>query len=309
MLILIHGSRGLDYIISELNVRRDINYSVMCTEGMARAGIDLELNGDASIRIANVWGRVLRLRDNEHRALIDALTTAKTLREAINQLINTHEDYGADRLYAIATELSMLDIWRAPGEGCVPTPFLEPIKTLVSTAMLTHVVIKGGPASVVVSSEYVDEIADLLTETRGLGNVYVHTNTMPRELGVFDDVLITTMELPRELFGRLIRVRGGEKSELLGAGAPAKPMARGAAVARGVDGDVLEIIKTASELGFVTLNSLLDMMQASGLSRDGVLQALIRAVSMNLVKVRYLSDGRVVVTPTLRGIGLLINSS
>jgi hypothetical protein len=78
--------------------------------------------------------------------------------------------------------------------------------------------------------------------------------------------------------------------------------------ARSQLGDVeLEILKTVNELGFTTMGSLIDMVsQSTGVTRNDVIKALIRVSSMNLVKVRYLADGRTVITPTLAGLKLLI---
>jgi hypothetical protein len=69
----------------------------------------------------------------------------------------------------------------------------------------------------------------------------------------------------------------------------------------------LEILRTVNELGFTTMASLIDMVsQSTGVIKNNVIKELIKLSSMNLIKVRYLNDGRAIVTPTLAGLKLLM---
>ncbi|WP_054856576.1 hypothetical protein [Vulcanisaeta sp. JCM 16159] len=69
----------------------------------------------------------------------------------------------------------------------------------------------------------------------------------------------------------------------------------------------LEILRTVNELGFTTMASLIDIVsQSMGTSKNSVIKELIKLSNMNLVRTRYLSDGRAVVTPTMAGLKLLM---
>ncbi len=77
-------------------------------------------------------------------------------------------------------------------------------------------------------------------------------------------------------------------------------------VAVGMSDIEMEILRSVNELGFTTMSSLIDMVsQSTGTSKNDVTKALIRASNMNLVRIRYLPDGRAVVTPTVAGLRLL----
>ncbi|GAB6946998.1 hypothetical protein JCM16161A_11280 [Vulcanisaeta sp. JCM 16161] len=308
MLILIHGSLGLDYLIHNVLSSDDWVISMVCPGSNNETGIDIELSPGVIMRIALMWSRILDLRDDDLRLLLDSLTNSTRLYDAVNYVIETYMDYNASRLYYFMKLMSMLNVWRPIGKGCINIPLIEPVKSLVAAVILAHYasnIIKG---SAILATDFIDEIRDSLQEVRGLGNIYVFSNRMPRDIGVFDELIITSLSIPQEVFGRLIRVSGGSGSEVLmnrlGLGTVRNNFEFSREALNDVD---LEILRIVNELGFTTMASLIDMVtQSAAVARNDVIKELIKLSNMNLVKIRYLSDGRAIVTPTVAGLKLLM---
>lgn len=308
MLILVHGSLGLDYLIHNVLPNGDWLISIVCPSNSSEVGIDVELSPGVITRIALTWGRILELRDDDLRLLLDSLINSSRLSEAVNYMMETYMDYNASRLYYFIKLMSMLNIWRPIGKGCVRVPLIEPIKSLVTTVILAHQSASGVRGSAILATDMVDEVKDLLQEVRGLGNVYVFTNRMPRDVGVFDELFISSTFIPQETFGKLIRVSNGSGSDVLMSRLGLGIVGDNFALSRESLNDVdLEILRTVNELGFTTMASLIDMIvQSTAAARNDVIRELIKLSNMNLVKIRYLSDGRAIVTPTVAGLKLLM---
>jgi hypothetical protein len=215
MLVLVHGSLGLDYLIHSVLPNNDWLISMICLDSGGNTGINIELSPGISTRIALLWGKILDLRDDDLRLLLDSLTSSSKLYDAINYVLETYLDYNAIRLYYFMKIMSMLNIWRPMNKGCVSIPLIEPIKSLVAAAILAYITASNIKGSIIHTTDFVDEVKDSLQETRGLGNIYVVTNRVPRDLGIFDELIVTSSSIPQETFGKLIRVRSGESSELL----------------------------------------------------------------------------------------------
>ncbi|MCG2863712.1 MAG: hypothetical protein L7H10_05330 [Vulcanisaeta sp.] len=310
MLILIHGSLGLDYVLRGVLPSGKFLFSTICTDAGRGTGINVNLDPGISIRVAILWGRILNLSDDDARLLLDALLNSSTLLDAINYVLETYVDYNAAKLYYYLRIMSALDIWGPISSGCVSIPLIEPIKSLVSSIILAYVASNGIKGSLILSTDHVDDVKDALQEVRGLGDVYVVTSRMPRDLGIFDELVITTTGIPQETFGKLVRVSNGNSTEVimtrLGAGITNNNFTRATTQLSDVE---LEILRTVNELGFTTMSSLIDMVsQSTGVAKNEVMKALIKVSSMNLVKIRYLADGRAVVTPSIPGLKLLISN-
>ncbi len=306
MLTLVHGSLGLDYLVHNILPSNDWWVSMIC-QGGDGVGIDMDLSPGIRSRIALLWSRILELRDDDSRLLLDALINSSRLYDAINYILETYIDYDATRLYFFMRIMSTLGIWKPIGRGCIDVPLIEPVKSLVTAAILAYNAANGIRGSMILASDFIDEIKDALQEVRGVGNVYIMTNHLPRELGVFDELIITSMAVPQETFGKLIRIGNGNSSEVLITRIGLGIARNNFETAAGSMGNIeMEILRTVNELGFTTLNSLIDMVsQSTGASKDDTTKALIRASNMNLVRIRYLPDGRAVVTPTVAGLRLL----
>ncbi|WP_054849095.1 hypothetical protein [Vulcanisaeta sp. JCM 14467] len=308
MLILIHGSLGLDYLIHNVLPSNDWVITMLCPGNGNDVGIDVDLSPGIVARLAIMWGRILDLRDDDLRLLIDSFTNSSRLHEAVNYIIETYQDYNASRLYYFMKLMNMLNVWRPPGRGCINTPLIEPIKSLVTTVVLAYYASNGIKGSAILATDFTDEIKDSLQEVRGLGNIYVVTNHLPRDLGIFDELVITSTSIPQEIFGKLIKVSGGVGSEVLMTRLGLSVVRNNFELGREVLNDVdLEILRTVNELGFTTMASLIDMItQSTAVTRNDVIKELIKLSNMNLVKIRYLSDGRAIVTPTVAGLKLLV---
>lgn len=305
---LIYGSLGLDHLIHGILPSGDFLFSTICNNPNNSTGININLNPSISVRVAILWSRILNLSDDDSRLLLDSLLSSNTLLDAINYILETYVDYNAAKLYYYMRIMNTLNIWNPISKGCVSIPLIEPIKSMVSSVILAHMASTNTRGSVVITTDYIDEMKDALQEVRGFGNIYVVTNRLPRDLGIFDDLIITTTHIPQEVFGKLIRVSNGSSADVIMTKLGAGTVNNNFIEARSQLGDVeLEILKTVNELGFTTMGSLIDMVsQSTGVTRNDVIKALIRVSSMNLVKVRYLADGRAVITPTLAGLKLLI---
>ncbi|MGC8607793.1 MAG: hypothetical protein ACP5L5_09575 [Vulcanisaeta sp.] len=308
MLILIHGSLGLDYIIHNVLPNNDWLVSMICLDNGGNTGINIELSPGISTRIALLWGKILDLRDDDLRLLLDSLTSSSKLYDAISNVLETYLDYNAIRLYYFMKIMSMLNIWRPMNKGCVSIPLIEPIKSLVAAAILAYITASNIKGSIILTTDFVDEVKDSLQEVRGLGNIYVVTNRVPRDLGIFDELIITSSSIPQETFGKLIRVSNGVSSEVLMTKLGLSVVNNNFELSKETLSDVdLEILRTVNELGFTTMASLIDMVsQSTGVIKNNVIKELIKLSSMNLIKVRYLNDGRAIVTPTLAGLKLLM---
>ncbi len=92
----------------------------------------------------------------------------------------------------------MVNIWRPMGKGCINVPFIEPIKSLVTAVVLANYASNGIKGSAILASDYIDEIKDSLQEVRGLGNIYVVTNHVPHDIGIFDELIMTSISIPQE---------------------------------------------------------------------------------------------------------------
>ncbi len=255
-----------------------------------------------------MWSKILDLRDDDLRLLLDSLTNSTRLYDAVNYVIETYMDYNASRLYYFMRLMSMLNIWRPMSKGCINVPLIEPIKSLVAAVVLAHFasnIIKG---SALLATDFIDEVKDVLQEVRGLGNIYVFSNHIPRDVGVFDELIVTSSSIPQEVFGKLIRISSGSSSEVLMNRLGLSTARNNFEFSREVLNDIdLEILRTVNELGFTTMASLIDMItQSAAVTRNDVIKELIKLSNMNLIKIRYLSDGRAIVTPTVAGLKLLI---
>ncbi|WP_243674904.1 hypothetical protein [Vulcanisaeta distributa] len=243
------------------------------------------------------------------RLLLDALGNTSRLREAVNYILETYLDYNASRLYYFMRLMSMVNIWRPMGKGCINAPpFIEPIKSLVTAVVLANYASNGIRGSAILASDYIDEIKDSLQEVRGLGNIYVVTNHVPHDIGIFDELIMTSVSIPQETFGKLIRVGSGAGSEVLIKRLGLSVISNNFENNRELLSDIdLEILRTVNELGFTTMASLIDIVsQSMGASKNSVIKELIKLSNMNLIRTRYLSDGRAVVTPTMAGLKLLM---
>ncbi len=200
--------------------------------------------------------------------------------------------------------MSILNIWKPLGRGgCINAPLIEPIKSLVAAVILAYYASNGIKGSAILATDYTDEIRDELQEVRGgLGNIYVITNRMPRDIGIFDELVMTSISIPpQEIFGKLIRVSNGMGSEVLITRLGLSVVSNNFELSRESLNDIdLEILRTVNELGFTTMASLIDMVaQSAAVTRNDVIKELIKLSNMNLIKIRYLSDGRAIVTPTV----------
>ncbi len=68
---------------------------MVCQSNGNETGIDVELTPGIITRISLLWGRILDLRDDDLRLLLDALGNASRLREAVNYILETYLDYNA----------------------------------------------------------------------------------------------------------------------------------------------------------------------------------------------------------------------
>lgn len=309
MLILIHGSLGLDYLVHSVLPRIDWTYSTICSDTSNGQGIDVELDKGVGVRLAIMWSRVLGLRDGDSRLLLESLLNSRRLREAIDYVFDMHVNYDADRLYYFMKILSSLNIWRPINKGCIAIPLIEPIMSLVSSVILSYMVVNGVRGSIILSTDFIDELADALEEVRSLGNIYVFTNRLPHNVAIFDDLIITSTSIPQETFGKLIRVSNGGSTEVLMTRLGMSITNNNFEPVETKLSDVeMEILRTVNEFGFSIMNSLIDIVsQSTGVSSNDVVKALIKVSSMGLVEIRYLSDGRAIVTPTLAGLRLLVS--
>ena len=308
MLILIHGSLGLDYLVNNVLPSNDWVITMLCPGNGNDVGIDVDLSPGIVARLAIMWGRILNLRDDDLRLLIDSFTNSSRLHEAVNYIIETYQDYNASRLYYFMKLMNMLNIWKPLDRGCINTPLIEPIKSLVTTVVLAYYASNGIKGPAILVTDFTDEIKDSLQEVRGLGNIYVVTNHLPHDLGIFDELVITSTSMPQEVFGKLIRISGGMGSEVLMTRLGLSVVRNNFELGREVLNDVdLEILRTVNELGFTTMASLIDMItQSAAVTRNDVIKEVIKLSNMNLIKIRYLSDGRAIVTPTVAGLKLLV---
>ncbi|MGC9153129.1 MAG: hypothetical protein ACP5GY_05275 [Vulcanisaeta sp.] len=304
MLVLIHGSLGLDYLVHNVLPNNDWLISMICRGNEEVSGINIDLRPGITARIAILWGRVLDLQGDEGRLLLDALLNSVNLHDAIDYVLETYADYNAHRLYYFMKIMNMLNIWKPMTKGCIPVPLIEPIKTLVASVVLAYIIDRNVKGSLILTTDFIDEIKDALQEARGLGNVYVVTNHIPRDIGIFDDLIVSTSSIPQETFGKLMRISGGNSAEVI-----IKPIGLSIisnnfeGTKETLDSIGLEIVRTVNELGFTTMNSLVDMVsQTMGVTKEEVLKALIKVSNMNLVRIRYLSDGRAILTPTISGL-------
>ncbi len=302
MLILIHGSLGLDYLIRNILPNNDWVITMLCPGNGNDVGIDVELSPGIITRIAIMWSKILDLRDDDMRLLLDSLMSSSRLHDAVNYIIETYQDYNASRLYYFIKLMSMLNIWKPLGKGCINAPLIEPIKSLVAAVILAYYASKGIKGSAILATDFIDEIRDELQEVRGFGNIYVITSRMPRDIGVFDELVMTSISIPpQEIFGKLIRVSNGMGSEVLVTRLGLSVVNNNFELSREALNDIdLEILRTVNELGFTTMASLIDMVtQSAAATRNDVIKELIKLSNMNLIKIRYLSDGRAIVTPTV----------
>ena len=308
MLILIYGSLGFDYLVNNVLPSNDWVITMLCPGNGNDVGINVDLSPGIITRLAIMWGRILDLRDDDLRLLLDSLINSSRLYEAVNYVIETYQDYNASRLYYFMKLMSMLNVWKPLGRGCINVPLIEPIKSLVATVVLAHYASNGIKGPAILATDFIDEIKDSLQEVRGLGNIYVVTNRLPRDLGIFDELIITSTSIPQEVFGKLIRISSGVGSEVLMTRLGLSIVRNNFELSREVLNDVdLEILRTVNELGFTTMASLIDMItQSAAVTRNDVIKELIKLSNMNLIKIRYLSDGRAIVTPTVAGLKLLV---
>lgn len=310
MLILVYGSVGLDYLLSEYVSRGDFVLSTVCLEG--DGGIDIDLTPGLIIRLSVLWSRILGLGGGGSRLLLDSLAGSRRLSESLDAVMNIYMDGNEHGLYFIARILRSLDLWRPLRlSSCINSPMLEPIRSLVTAVAASYLVeagVTGG--NVVLSTDYVDSLLDVLHELRGLGDIYVHSDKLPRGLGIFDEVLVTSEGLPRVSFGKFIKASGGRVREILVRGGPKVRGSPRALIDREVDEAILEVVRASSEVTPVGLESLVDMIsQYNKITREEALLRIVKALSMGLVKLRELGDGRVVLRPTVRGLLLVKRGS
>lgn len=300
MLILVHGSRGLDYLLNEYVAPGHYYVSTICTS--PSGGINIELNPRVSIDLALIWSRVLGLRPGASRVLLDALLGFGRLRDAVDHVLDVYVDHEAHELYFYLKSLRSLDIWEPIGEGsCIASTGLEPLRTLVAAVVGVHVMHLANlpKAPVILSTDSVDTLVDFLHSMRRLGKVIVHTNTRPRNMGIFDEAIITAEWVPRHGMGELIRVFGGRVDKLITKEAPRGTLEAGAR-AMGLGKLVIDVAKTVGEMGLVSLNTLVETTaQYNGVSRQEAVDAVVKAVAADLVRLRHLPDGRIVVVPTM----------
>ncbi|WP_054843630.1 hypothetical protein [Vulcanisaeta souniana] len=168
MLTLVHGSLGLDYLVRNILPNNDWWVSMIC-QGNGGIGIDMDLSPGINSRIALLWSKILELRDDDSRLLLDALINSSRLHDAINYILETYIDYDAARLYFFMRIMNTLGIWKPIGRGgCVDMPLVEPLRSLVTAAILAYSAtngIRGG--SMILVADFIDEIKDVLQEVRG----------------------------------------------------------------------------------------------------------------------------------------------
>ncbi len=99
MLILVYGSLGLDYLIRNVLPNNDWVMTMLCPGNDSNIGIDVGgLNPGIIMRVAIMWSKILDLRDDDMRLLLDSLMNSSRLHDAVNYIIETYQDYNASRL-------------------------------------------------------------------------------------------------------------------------------------------------------------------------------------------------------------------
>ncbi|GEM_PF-5074610 len=289
MLTLIYGPSTLvmDYIES-LAHQIDILLTMCENKNVKNVGIDVELSVKNSSRIIILFQRLFSLRGEDLKVISTSISHCKSLKSLIEDLSEYSTYYNAYNLQFHIQILKNLDIWHKPEiQKFLKVPVFEPYRTFTCIIYALWLLDNAShDVTIALPIDLVDEVYDYLILFKNFKKAIIYSFIKPKNIHVFDSIdeistsfklrTLTMCKVTDDIYLRDLKLLSDDVWKLL-----------------------LEILEIIDEFGYTTLNALKDIAaQSLGIDKDLFRSLIHKLQSMDLINIRYLSDGRVVINLT-----------
>jgi len=311
MLILVHGSKGFEFI----------NRIETLTINLTRLDCkSLSFNFDISTPymkylVSTIFMRLFNFSVDDYMTFHKCLIESSKFSEFIEKLSNT--DFRNAKLrYVINFLISNDYLFKDPIiENCLSIPYFEPLRSIISILYVYWLIgfkkIEFSKCEIAIPFNYIDDLFDLLVPLKSFQKLYIYTDRLPKTLEIFDEIYLTNIPRINTSTFSLIKLSTGNEIKT-------KPVElkidfirssiskiKIPEIEKFTDLElsiVAEIMNLLKELVYVNLTTLRDSIsQELGIDKKIIDKVLYKLNRLGYIEIRFLPDGRIIVLPTLKG--------
>ncbi len=314
MLILVHGVKGIDYLVSRLS--RDVNVLITYHEVSQITCPDVTFERQLQrVVFLTLIRRLLRVQDDDLSVILNAVSNLSSLGEVIRCLLecnirSSDVYYLLSVLSCCLNEASDVRIDES-GTTVITVPLVEPASTILSVLYAYWIMCKvdASRISIAVPVNYVDEIYDVLLPLRSFRSAYICSLRLPRTLEIFDEVYMTVVPEVRSRGLSLVKVLDDRAYSIQVSSTElnlVEPLSRAFSrrmqyMSSEEERAANEVISALSEVSSISLSALIDSIEHTcNVSKDVVYRAISKLERLKMISIRYLPDGRIVVSRAIQ---------
>ncbi|NPA70107.1 MAG: hypothetical protein GXO26_04800 [Crenarchaeota archaeon] len=305
MIRLVTGVKALDLVYEK--VKKEKGIIITPFEGTYTIFREIKISSSTIKHILLTLILKLFEIDNEEYSIIrEALKESETLREFFTRLEeHTFRDTNLNYLIDLYHDIALTKDEEKTKEEylTVRTWISDPQLTFLAIVALLSILKNCSKSSpVLLYLIDVENVLDILLIFREY-NLYIYSLRKPIHLENFDEIylyniprLVDKYGIVKIYYDNIIKCREPSMNMMF-----TEPKIGMRLIE--LDDISREILSTLSELGFMSLNALRESIAHQfGVDKNVVDSCVLKLERLGLVELRYLSDGRVIVLPTLMGL-------